>query len=373
MLFTQFDRSTVMKKNSVFQDLKIIDLSTVLAGPSVGTFFAELGADVVKIEHPEFPDATRSWKLINESIDSPVSAYFSSINLGKKYLKLDFRNEKHHARLMELVNSADVVLMNFKKGGQEKLNITDTELRKTNEKLIIGKISGFGDESDRVAYDLILQAESGFMSMNGTPNSGPIKMPIALIDILAAHHLKEGLLIELLQKERFGADYEGSSISVSLYDAAICSLVNQASNYLMTGKIPKRIGSLHPNIAPYGELFTTKDGKTITFAIGSNKHFKKLCRYLNKEELINDCRFESTQSRVINRNKLQELIRPAIEAVEASKILDDLNHQFVPCGEVKNLEDVFKQSEAIDLVREEIIDNVKTQRVTSIGFKKANQ
>ena len=356
----------------MFQDLKVIDLSTVLAGPSVGTFFAELGADVVKIEHPEFPDVTRSWKLKRESKDSSVSAYFSSINLGKKYLKLDLNNKKHHARFMELVSSADVIVMNFKKGGQEKLNITDAGLRKTNNKLIIGKISGFGDESDRVAYDLILQAESGIMSMNGTPESGPIKMPIAIIDVMAAHHLKEGLLIELLQKEREGADYGGSSISVSLYDAAICSLVNQASNYLMTGEIPQRIGSKHPNIAPYGELFTTKDGKTITFAIGSNKQFEKLCRYLSKEELIEDNRFKSVQARVTNRTNLQDILEPAVKAINASQILNELNDQFVPCGEVKNLEDVFKQTKAKDLVREETIDNVKTQRITSIGFKQTN-
>lgn len=359
-----------MKKESIFQELKVIDLSTVLAGPSVGTFFAELGAEVIKIEHPDYPDVTRSWKLEQESKDSSVSAYFSSINYLKNYLSLDLKNEDHHKRLMGMVETADVVLMNFKKGAQEKLKITDKQLRSVNEKLIIGKISGFGDQSDRVAYDLILQAESGFMSMNGTPESGPVKMPLALIDVLAAHHLKEGILIELLQKEISKKTYEGVSISVSLYDAAVSSLINQASNYLMTGKVPHRIGSLHPNIAPYGELFKTKDNVIITFAIGSNLHFEKLCNYLGKNELVNDERFKTVQQRVKNRFKLKEVLEEQVKKVDAEDIIKSLNKQYVPCGAIKDLEAVFDSSEANKLIREENIDGIDTKRVTSIAFKR---
>lgn len=354
-----------MTDNNCFENLNVIDLSTVLAGPSVGSFFAELGARVVKIEHPEHPDVTRSWKLENEPSDAPVSAYFSSINYGKKYLPLDLKKPEHRQQFIELTAAADVVLMNFKKGDQEKLDITDEILRQHNRQLIIGKISGFGDNSDRVAYDLILQAESGIMSMNGTPESGPVKMPIALIDVLAAHHLKEGLLIELLQKERLKMNYAGKSISVSLYDAAVSSLVNQASNYLMTGKVPERIGSLHPNIAPYGELFQTKDGKTITFAIGSNRHFEKLCRHLNLENLTEEVRFNSVQQRVENRQELFELLKPEVKKHEGSQLLQALHEQYVPCGEVKDLQAVFGQREAQQLVRTENIAGINTQRVAS--------
>ncbi len=354
-----------MNDNKLFENLNIIDLSTVLAGPSVGSFFAELGANVVKIEHPEHPDVTRSWKLENEPEDAPVSAYFSSINYGKKYLALDLKRAEHHERFVELVAAADVVLMNFKKGGQEKLGITDKQLRQHNKQLIIGKISGFGDNNDRVAYDLILQAESGIMSMSGTPESGPVKMPIAFIDVLAAHHLKEGLLIEMLQKERFKMNYTGKSISVSLYDAAVASLVNQASNYLMTGKVPERIGSLHPNIAPYGELFQTKDGKTITFAIGSNRHFEKLCRHLNLEHLTGEDRFNSVQQRVENRQELFKILKPEVHKLLAAELLQELHAQYVPCGEVKDLQAVFGQRKAQQLVRKEQIAGINTQRVAS--------
>lgn len=358
-----------MSSSDIFQNLNIIDLSTILAGPSVGSFFAELGANVVKIEHPSHPDATRSWKLANEPEDTPVSAYFSSINYKKKYLQLDLKQEKQYNRFLELLSTADIVLMNFKKGDQEKLNITEKQLRSKNKGLIIGKISGFGDDSDRVAYDLILQAESGIMSMNGTPESGPVKMPIAFIDVLAAHHLKEGLLIELLKREQLRKDYKGSSVSVSLYDAAVSSLVNQASNYLMTGKIPERIGSLHPNIAPYGELFTTKDGKTITFAIGSNRHFKILCDYLGVSELSSDIRFKEVQFRVKNRKDLYHLIELRIKEKKARTLLDYMNKNNVPAGAIKNIKEVFETDEAQSLVKEEMISGIKTKRVTGVAFK----
>lgn len=357
-----------MSLSSTFKNIKIIDLSTVLAGPSVGSFFAEMGAQVTKIEHPLYPDVTRSWKLPEENKDSSVSAYFSSVNYLKDYQQLNLKNKEEREELLEIVKTVDVILMNFKKGDQEKLMITDEILHEINPQLIIGKINGFGTEDDRVAYDLILQAETGIMSMNGTQESGPVKMPIALIDVLAAHHLKEGILIELFSKKSNNF-YKGASISVSLYDAAISSLVNQASNYLMNNHIPKRIGSLHPNIAPYGELFKTSDHKIITFAIGSNRHFEQLCDYLNLSELVKDKRYISTQERVKNRIELFNILENKIRYYSASEILNYMHKHFVPCGEVKDLSAVFKSEMAQDLVRTEIIDGTETQRVTSIAFR----
>jgi crotonobetainyl-CoA:carnitine CoA-transferase CaiB-like acyl-CoA transferase len=350
----------------VFSDLTILDLSTVLAGPSVGTFFAELGARVIKIEHPDNPDVTRSWKLPEEHSKSDISAYFASVNYKKEYLHLNLKKDEDRQQLLDLVRSADILLSNFKRGDEVKFNITDALLRSINPKLICGKISGFGSQSDRVAYDLILQAESGFMSMNGTPESGPVKMPVALIDVLAAHHLKEGLLVALLRREKEGI---GRTVSVSLYDAAICSLMNQASNYLMAGKVAQRIGSLHPNIAPYGELFQTKDGATITLAIGSDVHFLKLCKYLNLEELYADQRFTSNTSRVLHRKDLFQLLQDKIQTHNAEELLKTLAKDFVPAGKVKALDEVFADQEAAELIRKETNDGIATQRVTSIAFK----
>lgn len=350
----------------MFKDLKVIDASTVLAGPSVGMFFAELGAEVIKIENPEFPDVTRSWKLPSENKEDKVSAYFSSINYKKQYQSIDLKSESGVDSFLDHIKSADILLLNFKKGDQEKFGIDDTTLLELNPKLIIGKINGFGENSDRVAFDLILQAETGFMAMNGQPESAPTKMPVALIDVLAGHQLKEGILVSLLERTK---THKGKVVSVSLYESAIASLVNQASNYLMGGKIPKRIGSKHPNIAPYGELFTTNDDKLITFAIGSNTHFKKLCVQLNCEELIEDNRFDVNSSRVKNRSELEVILSKKVKLWNSEELLIELNNQFVPAGLVKDLKQVFESQLAQNMIREEKIDGVLTKRVSSIAFK----
>ena len=346
--------------------LKIIDLSTVLAGPSVGSFFAELGAKVLKIENSNRPDVTRNWKLPTENNSSNVSAYFSSINYKKNYLNLNLSIEKDYHIFLKIIKDADILISNFKKGDDIKLNITDEILRTHNPKLIIGKINGYGSESARVAYDLILQAETGFMSMNGTTESGPVKMPVAFIDVLAAHHLKEGLLLALLEKQKNG---KGKTVEVSLYDAAVCSLVNQASNYLMSGHVPQRIGSLHPNIAPYGEIFTTKDNKQLTFAVGSESHFEKLCLYLDLRHLLANPNFETNQKRVENRDELFQILNERITKLESKSIFEAMNAANVPCGIIKSLDEVFENSAAQKLIREEIIENQPTKRVTSIAFK----
>lgn len=350
----------------MFENLTIIDASTVLAGPSVGTFFAELGAKVIKVENPIIPDVTRSWKLPSEDKNSPISAYFSSVNYKKEYISLNLKEQHDYDAFIKLISSADILLSNFKYGDEEKLNIQDEILRAINPKLICGKISGFGRSSDRVAYDLILQAESGYMSMNGTPDSGPVKMPVAFIDVLAAHHLKEGLLIALLERERTG---RGRTVSVSLYDAAVSSLVNQASNYLMGDKIPQRIGSLHPNIAPYGEIFTTIDNDQITFAIGSDAHFKKLCHFLKCEELTQDTRFSSNPARVSNRRELQHIIQDKLKLLNTETILNAMLLENVPAGKIKDLKEVFEDDSAKSLIREEEIETLITKRVSSIAFK----
>ncbi len=349
----------------MLEKLKIIDLSTVLAGPSVATFFAELGSKVIKIENKNNPDVTRSWFSKGEE-EGQLSAYFSSINYNKEYRKLDFLDAADHALFLQEVANTDILISNFKKGDEEKLNLTDDFLRTVNPNLIIGKISGYTHESDRVAYDLILQAETGFMSINGTKESGPLKLPVALIDVLAAHQLKEGLLLALLDLKENGT---ARTVEVSLYDTAICSLMNQASNYLMTGILPERMGSLHPNIAPYGELFQTLDQKTITFAIGSNLHFLKLCLYFNLNSLPTDERFADNKRRVINRSSLYDYLANQVCLKTAKEISSAMRLEKVPYGVVKDLAEVLNSDVANDMVKTEIIDSTVSKRMPQIAFK----
>lgn len=346
--------------------LKVIELATVLAGPHVGMFFAELGAEVIKVENPNNPDVTRSWKLPLESVESPISAYFCSVNYKKNYAFIDLKSSQGHQQIIELIRTADIVLMNFKYGDQKKMNLEDDYLLQVNPKLIIGKISGFGEESDRVAYDLILQAETGYMSMNGEKDGQPLKMPVALIDVLAAHHLKEGILVALLDRMHSN---RGKIVSVSLYDAAVSSLVNQASNYLMKRHVPLKLGSLHPNIAPYGEIFKTADDKLVTFAVGSQNHFEMLAKCLGAMELIHDKRFSNNQLRVENRTELQKEMQKYIATYRVDDLLEDMHALHIPCAEIKNLKQLFKEPAAQQLVRSEKLHDKITKRVTSIAFK----
>lgn len=348
-----------------FKDLKVLELAGVLAGPAVGTFLAELGADVTKIESP-LGDVTRTWKTKKENPESPVSAYFSSVNHQKKYIRLDLKNEKDKNHFDELLKKTDILITNFKKGDDEKLKVDYATLKKIKPDLIYAGINGYGEDSERTAFDAVLQAETGFMSMNGTMETGPLKMPVALIDVLAAHQLKEGILVALIHKLKTG---KGSKVSVSLYETAIASLMNQASNFLMTGEIAKLQGSLHPNIAPYGETFETGNHQYILLAVGSDKQFHQLCKELDLEKTAYDEKFNSNQNRIKFRKELALILGSKLKTRNGDYWNKKLTAAKIPNGLVKNIKEVFELEEAKSLVETETIDGVMTKRVRNSIFK----
>lgn len=346
-----------------FSNLKVIELAGVLAGPSVGVFFSELGAKVIKIENPKTGgDVTRSWKCEKENPSDKESAYYWSVNTGKEILFLDISDEKDLQKFYALVKDADILITNFKKGDDAKLKVTYSQLSTLNPQLISASISGFGAQSSRTAYDLILQAEAGFMLINGEPDSKPVKMPVALIDVLAGHHLKEAILIALLEREK---TKKGCHVDVSLFDSAIASLVNQATNWLIGGHLPLAAGSQHHNIAPYGELFTTKDYHTITFAIGSNRQFKALCDLLELGELLTEEKFSSNQNRVKNREELFELLNIEVEKMNFDTLYKKCLDLEIPIGKLRNMKEVFELPEAKAMLKQ--FGN-KTA-VNSVAFK----
>jgi crotonobetainyl-CoA:carnitine CoA-transferase CaiB-like acyl-CoA transferase len=350
---------------SFLKDIKVLELTGVLAGPAVGTFLAELGAEVIKIESPQ-GDVTRSWKLENEDKSTNVSAYFSSVNYGKKYLTLDLRNEKQKQEFYSLVKTADIIITNYKKGDDIKLGVDYSTLKHLKPGIIHASINGYGEDSERTAFDAVLQAETGFMSMNGTIESGPLKMPVALIDVLAAHQLKEGILVALLNKFKTG---KGAKVSVSLFDAAVSSLMNQGSNWLMNNEIPKRQGSLHPNIAPYGETFLTKDNKYILLAAGSDAQFLQLCKATENTHLANDECFSSNQNRVKNRKEMFDYFADKLKMDTAENWSKKLNEAKIPNGIIKNLKEVFEDKQAASLVKTEVINGIETKRIQNSIFK----
>lgn len=351
----------------MLKDLTVIELSSVLAGPDVGMFFAELGARVIKIENKTTNgDVTRTWKSSLENNNSTISAYYASVNWNKKSLFLDLNNKQDRTKVYELVKDADIVISNYKKGDDLKLKVDYKTLKKINPTIIYGSITGFGSSDKRVAFDVVLQAESGFMSMNGTPESGPIKLPVAIIDVIAAHQLKEGILLALLKRSNENKSY---LVEVSLYDAAISALKNQACNWLMNNNIPLLSGSLHPNIAPYGEIFTTKDNKQIVLAIGSDTQFNHFLEIIGALEMLKNKLYSTNPLRVKNRTQLFSDLAPYFKKFNRTKLMKLFINNNVPAGAIKNLKEVFDDKSAQNLINEEIIEGNLSKRVKTAIFK----
>jgi len=348
--------------NEIFKDLTIIELASVLAGPSVGMFFAELGARVIKVENKATNgDVTRQWKLPAEDKSKETSAYYASVNWNKEVLMLDLEKENDLNHLMEIAKDADVIISNFKDGADVKLGVDYESFRKIKPSIIYGKITGFGEGEKRVAYDVVLQAETGFMFMNGTQESGPVKMPVALIDLLTAHQMKEALLVALIKKYKTG---EGAKVTVSLFDSAIASLANQASNYLMEDFIPQRMGTRHPNIAPYGDLFTTADKKEVVLAIGSDQQFKSLCKILGIAEMAELPIYATNEGRVSHRNKVAIILKDQIKKWSSEELFEKLEEQNIPYGQVRNMKEVFELNAAKNM----ILENKDSKIVKSVAF-----
>jgi crotonobetainyl-CoA:carnitine CoA-transferase CaiB-like acyl-CoA transferase len=330
----------------IFKDLKVMELASVLAGPSVGQFFAELGAEVIKVENLKTNgDVTRTWKITGEKAGD-LSAYFCSVNWGKKSLAIDLSLPEGRKIVQTLSGRTDVVITSYKPGDAEKLGVDYKTLSGLNAKLIYGQITGYGSQNDRVGYDAVVQAEAGFIDLNGEKNGPPTKMPVALIDVLAGHHLKEGLLLSLLKRERTG---QGELVEVSLLQTAISSLINQASNWLVVNKLPQRQGSAHPNIAPYGESFETADGKLILLAVGSDRQFADLCVVLGLDGVASDDRYSSNPRRVENRVELNVLISKKISQFLSSPLLMKMNSLKIPVGVIQNVREALDMPEAKEL------------------------
>lgn len=352
----------------MFTNLKIVELGSVLAVPAVGTFFAELGAEVVKVENPDQGgDVTRSWKHSSELREAHVSAYFSSVNYGKKHVFYDLKVADQLEVVRKMCIDADIVLSNFKPGDDTRYGLDFESLKIDNPRLIYGHLFGFRSNPTRVAYDTVLQAETGFMSMNGEAGGPPVKMPVALIDVLGAHQLKEGLLVALLKLTKTG---KGCKVEVTLEESALSSLINQAGNYLMCNAIPKREGTLHPNIAPYGEMFETADNRLLVLAVGNNKQFVALCSILNIADLAKDERFIDNPNRVANRKELFEILVPIFYKRNAAEWMEQFIKANVPAGVVNDLGTVFSENPvAQSMVLEEYINGIHTKRMRSVVFR----
>ncbi len=351
-----------------FAGLKIVEFASVLAGPAVGMFFAELGAEVIKIENKTAGgDVTRGWKLPSEDPASPVSAYWASVNWGKNHLLLDL-NEAQDLRLaLDHALAADVVISNFKPSSARRLGVDAESLRRQNPRLIYAQLHSFADpEDESPAFDVVLQAEAGFLHMTGNPDAPPAKMPVALIDLLAAHQLKEGILLALLHRERSG---EGCVVSTSLLESALASLANQATNWLMGGHVPQRMGTRHPNIAPYGDIFTCADGTPLLLAVGTERQFRHLCRVLGLEALADDPDFQNNRARVQHREQLNARLAGVFAARDSDELMAAFKANGVPAARIRDMRAVFDMPEARAMVLEETTaEGIATKRLRTVAF-----
>lgn len=350
--------SVLFSRYMKIKDLKVLELASVLAGPSVGSFFSELGAQVIKVENATTQgDVTRKWKLPNEK--NELSAYYSAANYNKTSVFLDYNAPADLQKLKNHIQSADIVIVNFKPGDADKFGLGYKDCLSINPDLVYAEITGYGSQSNRTAFDVVLQAETGYISMTGSTKQ-PAKLPVAFIDLMAAHQLKEGILTALLERTI------PAKVSVSLYDTAIASLANQASNYLMNDHIPQPIGTLHPNIAPYGDLFYCVNEEAVVLAVGTEKQFQRLLSVLKLEQYLDQ--FSNNQKRVQNRESLAEILQQRIIEFERSHFLTQMQSHQIPAGGVYNLSEVFLHHSAKSNVLTETIEGTITRKVRSTVF-----
>jgi len=357
-----------MQRDSIFQDLIVIELANALAGPSIGIFFAELGAKVIKVENKNTGgDVTRRWKLPSENEDDFYSSYYHSVNWGKETHFLNLKNEEDRDTVYNWVKNADVVVSNFKYGSAVKLGMDYETLKMHNSKIIYSNVYAYDEDDPRPGFDAALQAETGWMFMNGQKDGPPTKVPLPIIDILAGHQLKEGILVALLRRASSG---EGSNIGVSLYDSSVSAMTNQASTYLNEGIVPSRMGSRHPSIAPYGDIVTTSDNVSFLLAVGTESHFTSLCQAISNNELVNDVRFNSNKSRLENRDELMSILKTFISQITSHEFETRCDKFGVPLGPVRNLKQLFEDEDGQELIlEEELPDGRVSKRVRTAVFK----
>lgn len=333
--------------------IRVLDLSRVLAGPWSGQILADLGADVIKVERPGSGDDTRAWGppfLKDEGgRDTSEAAYFLSANRNKQSVTIDFTQPEGQALVRKLAAESDILIENFKVGGLAAYGLDYASLKAINPRLIYCSITGFGQfgpYAKRAGYDFMIQGLGGLMSLTGRSDqeegAGPVKVGVALTDILTGLYSSVAILAALTARETTG---RGQHIDMALLDVQVACLANQAMNYLTTGVPPRRLGNAHPNIVPYQD-FPTADGDFI-LTVGNDGQFRKFCEVAGHPEWADDPRFASNKARVANRAELIPLIRQATVFKTTAEWVAALEAVGVPCGPINDLAAVFEDPQVL--------------------------
>jgi crotonobetainyl-CoA:carnitine CoA-transferase CaiB-like acyl-CoA transferase len=321
--------------------LRVLDLSRVLAGPLSTMTLGDLGADVLKVERPGTGDDTRLW---GPPFAGDDAAYFLSLNRNKRSVVLDLKDPEGVRVIRRLAGAADVVIENFRPGLMAELGLALDDLRQRNPRLVTCSLTAFGDDvpdtTNRPGYDIIVQALSGLMSVTGEPDGEPTKVGVALLDVVTGLYATVGIQAALLERERTG---RGGHVSVSLFDAAVAAMVNQAANHLVGGTIPRPMGSQHPNIVPY-QVFHGSDRPFIV-AGGNDRLFERICAVVGHPEWTNDERFATNDARVRNRGPLIEMLVAVFATRPALAWIGSLDAAGVPCAPIRTMDEVFTSPE----------------------------
>ncbi|MFK0166578.1 CaiB/BaiF CoA transferase family protein [Rhizobium sp. NPDC090279] len=367
---------TEHQQKSSLHGLRILDLSRILAGPTCTQLLADLGADVIKVERPGFGDDTRSWGPpfvpSADGSDSDLSAYFLAANRNKRSIAIDLATEDGIALVRRLAAICDVVIENYKPGDLDRRGLGYQAIRETRPDIVWCSISGFGQTgpyANRTGYDFLIQAMGGIMSITGESDANggrPLKAGVGIADVMCGMYATVGILAALRHRDRTG---EGQHIDLSLYDTQVSWLVNAATNHLVSGKIPTRIGNRHPNIAPY-QTFQTAEGE-IAIAVGNDQQFVRFSMAIGLPELSDDERFRRNRDRVLNIDVLDPLVTEALKADTAERWEQRLVAAEIPAGRVATVDQVVSNPHTIarDMVVEMQTDDGQSVRLLGNPLK----
>lgn len=323
--------------SGALENMKVLDLSRVLAGPYCSMILGDLGAEVIKVEAPGGSDETRKW---GPPFQNDVSAYYLSANRNKKSITVDLKSAAGVELIKKLVVESDVIINNFKTGTMQRFGLDYETLAALNPEIVYCSITGFGETGpyqNMPGYDFIIQAMSGLMSITGDETSGPQKVGVAITDILTGLYACIGIQGALLER---GLSGKGQQLDISLYDTAVSSLINIGSNYLMSGKIPAPLGNHHANIVPY-QTFQTSDGQMV-IAVGNDNQFKALSKVLSKPEYGTDERFQTNPDRVKHRDILVPLLQEVFSTKPTAYWQEKCQENNIPCGPIQTIAEVAK-------------------------------
>ncbi len=323
------------------EGVRVLDLSRVLAGPYATMVLADLGADVVKVEHPERGDDTRHW---GPPFAGGESAYFLSVNRNKRSIAVDLKDPEGLERVKHLAAEADVLIENMRRGALERFGLGYEALRELNPDLIYCSVTGFGPgkDRDRPGYDFLIQARAGVMGITGFPEGEPTKVGVAISDIVCGLYAATAILAALRRREITG---EGARIEVPLFEATLGWLANRGQEYLVSGEDKGRMGNAHPTIVPY-QTFDASD-RPVAVAVGNDAQFRRLCEAVGRADLADDERYATNPERVANREVLVEILQGEFSKLTADEWVEKIREAGVPAGPVNALADVFSDEHVL--------------------------